>query len=234
MERDKKSSIKILDKVGKNLTNSDEKINLINKKVMLGVANSYYDSYLELGDPVSNDCFLALKYYKESGYETFYLLDCTKEKFLSHFENFLSQRLKDFVLFYAGHGGTKNDKNGDEKDGKDETWVFKDGELIDDDVAKCLNRNNCENVFVISDSCHSGSIVDYPTLLKKNITSFCACEDNQTSKQLAKNGIFTYFLFETAKKENKLTSIRDEINKIIRNYNQKSVIYGDREKMLLN
>lgn len=234
MERDKKTSIEILNKVGKNLTNSDVKINLANKKVMLGVVNSYYNSYLELGDPVANDCFLALEYYKESGYETFYLLDCTKEKFLSYFENFLSQKLKDFVLFYAGHGGTKNDKDGDEKDGKDETWIFKNGELVDDEIAKCLNRNNCENVFIISDSCHSGSIVDYPTLLKKNITSFCACEDNQTSKQLAKNGIFTYFLFETIKKENRLTTLRDKINSMIKSYNQKSVIYGNREKMLLN
>jgi metacaspase-1 len=75
-----------------------------------------------------------------------------------------------FFLTYSGHGGQVTDTNGDEAtrdygemgevgDTKDETWCLYDRQLIDDELyalwaefpARC-------RIFVLSDSCHSGSV----------------------------------------------------------------------------
>ena len=45
-----------------------------------------------------------------------------------------------FFLTYSGHGGQAPDLNGDERDGKDETWCLYDGELIDDELYSSLGR----------------------------------------------------------------------------------------------
>ncbi|HMV50006.1 MAG TPA: caspase family protein [Blastocatellia bacterium] len=66
----------------------------------------------------------------------------------------------DFFLFtYSGHGGQVPDKNGDEKDGLDETWVLYDRELIDDELYRlwALFAPGVR-ILVLSDSCHSGTV----------------------------------------------------------------------------
>ncbi|QSQ22603.1 caspase family protein [Pyxidicoccus parkwayensis] len=64
-----------------------------------------------------------------------------------------------FLLTYSGHGGQLPDTNGDEADGRDETWVLYDGELIDDEIYNALSKlRQGVRVFMLSDSCHSGSV----------------------------------------------------------------------------
>jgi lysophospholipase L1-like esterase len=66
-----------------------------------------------------------------------------------------------FLLTYAGHGSSIPDFNGDEKDdGMDETWCLFDREMLDDEIYE-LWRGFREGVrvLVISDSCHSGTVV---------------------------------------------------------------------------
>jgi hypothetical protein len=71
------------------------------------------------------------------------------------------------VIYYSGHGSQIPDKNGDEKDGKDETLVptdygkkgGKDNEMVsDDELAIALKALKGRKVVVISDSCHSGTV----------------------------------------------------------------------------
>jgi len=63
-------------------------------------------------------------------------------------------------LSYSGHGGQMPDVSGDEPDKKDETWCLYDGELIDDEVFNELtNFKEGVRIIVLSDSCHSGSVV---------------------------------------------------------------------------
>jgi len=65
-----------------------------------------------------------------------------------------------FVLSYSGHGGQVPDRNGDEQDGLDETWCLFDGELIDDELYGALGEFPAGvRVLVLSDSCHSGTVV---------------------------------------------------------------------------
>jgi hypothetical protein len=63
-------------------------------------------------------------------------------------------------ISYSGHGGQIPDVSGDEPDKKDETWCLYDGELIDDEVFNELaNFAEGVRIIVLSDSCHSGSVV---------------------------------------------------------------------------
>ena len=64
-----------------------------------------------------------------------------------------------FFLTYSGHGGQMPDTNGDEQDATDETWVLYDRQLVDDELyALWAKFAPGLRVFVVSDSCHSGSV----------------------------------------------------------------------------
>lgn len=64
-----------------------------------------------------------------------------------------------FFLTYSGHGGQLPDKNADERDHKDETWVLYDGELVDDELYYMFSQfADGVRIVVLSDSCHSGTV----------------------------------------------------------------------------
>jgi hypothetical protein len=64
-----------------------------------------------------------------------------------------------FFLTYSGHGGQVPDTNGDERDHKDETWVLYDRQLVDDELYALWARfKPGVRIFILSDSCHSGSV----------------------------------------------------------------------------
>lgn len=63
-----------------------------------------------------------------------------------------------FVFYYSGHGGQQPDLNGDESDGKDETLVAYDREIIDDKIHYALTKfKTGVRIVMISDSCNSGT-----------------------------------------------------------------------------
>ena len=77
-----------------------------------------------------------------------------------------------FFLSYAGHGAQVPDTNGDEEDGRDETWCLYDGMLIDDELKtlwKTFKPGVC--VLSISDSCHSGTVSRAPDWLSMPVES---------------------------------------------------------------
>jgi hypothetical protein len=65
-----------------------------------------------------------------------------------------------FFLTYAGHGGQVPDRNDEEeKDRSDETWLLHDRQLVDDELyAFWTTFKPGVRVFLVSDSCHSGSV----------------------------------------------------------------------------
>ncbi len=64
------------------------------------------------------------------------------------------------VVTYAGHGGQMPDENGDEQDHRDETWVLYDRQVLDDELfARWAMFAAGVRIVVVSDSCHSGSVV---------------------------------------------------------------------------
>lgn len=66
-----------------------------------------------------------------------------------------------FFMSFSGHGGQVPDVSGEEKDDKqDETWCLFDGQLIDDELYYEISLFKAGvRIFVVSDSCHSGTVV---------------------------------------------------------------------------
>jgi|GraSoiStandDraft_4_1057263.scaffolds.fasta_scaffold205689_2 hypothetical protein len=79
-----------------------------------------------------------------------------------------------FFLTYSGHGGQAPDLNGDEDDGKDETWCLYDGELIDDELYSSWGAfKSGVRILLLSDSCHSGTVskaMHYSTKARSGLT----------------------------------------------------------------
>ncbi|MEN8217059.1 MAG: caspase family protein [Pseudomonadota bacterium] len=86
-------------------------------------------------------------------------------------------RPDDFVyIFYSGHGSQTDDLNGDERSGKDQTWVSygarssadnkdKDNyDVLDDEINAWLSAlyAKTEKVVFVSDSCHSATVARGP------------------------------------------------------------------------
>src|SRR6185503_18092682 len=70
------------------------------------------------------------------------------------------------LLTYSGHGGQVKDRNHDEKDRMDETWVLFDRQLVDDELYSLWGKFKAGvRILTFSDSCHSGTVV-------KNLPAF--------------------------------------------------------------
>lgn len=61
------------------------------------------------------------------------------------------------MIYVSSHGSYVPDKNGDEKDGVDETLYLYDGHFIDDELYQALHKIPSKNMVVIVDACHSGT-----------------------------------------------------------------------------
>ena len=66
-----------------------------------------------------------------------------------------------FLCTYSGHGGQVPDRNGEEEDDRsDETWVAYDRQIVDDELYALWDKfAPGARLFVLSDSCHSGTVV---------------------------------------------------------------------------
>ncbi len=63
------------------------------------------------------------------------------------------------AITYAGHGGQRDDFESDEEDGKDETWVLWDREVLDDELNEIYQMAPAgSGIVIVSDSCHSATI----------------------------------------------------------------------------
>ena len=63
------------------------------------------------------------------------------------------------LISYSGHGGQVPDRNGEEDDGRDETWALYDRQLVDDELYALWGLfQTGVRIFMLSDSCHSGTM----------------------------------------------------------------------------
>ncbi len=68
-----------------------------------------------------------------------------------------------FLLAFSGHGALRR-RDELEPHGWDEAWCLQDGPLLDDDLYDLLTDFDASvQIWVISDSCHSGTMVDRET-----------------------------------------------------------------------
>lgn len=101
---------------------------------------------------------------EKQGYTASLLLtkDATRNSILKSINKSASD-LQDgdiFLLTYSGHGGTTRDMDGEETTGNDSTWCLYDGQLVDDEIYVALGGfKRGVRIFVLSDSCHSGTVL---------------------------------------------------------------------------
>lgn len=85
-----------------------------------------------------------------------------------------------FFLSYSGHGSTVKDRDKDETDHQDEAWCLYDGLLLDDTLYE-LWQGFRENVriLVISDSCHSGTVISSLSMTEDHLPRYLATTISQ-------------------------------------------------------
>ena len=116
-----------------------------------------------------------------------------------------------FVFYYSGHGSQQPDVSGDEFDGRDETLVLYDRQVIDDELnAIWPSFRDGVRIVMISDSCNSGnnyrrvrdvaSSMARPislteclrgTDMKAQMLHYSGCREDQTAQGYQMGGAFT-------------------------------------------
>lgn len=115
--------------------------------------------------------------------------DVTLENIQRHFAGFLSEGVDaddTILIYYTGHGMQVPDRSGDEDDRRDEAismynlapavsgW---DGILVDDEFSALLRTLPSENVVVVVDACHSGTVTrSFSPALPSTTRAFTADE----------------------------------------------------------
>lgn len=127
-----------------------------------------------------------------------------------------------FVFYFSGHGGQQPDTSGDELDGKDETLVAYDREIIDDELNAIWPKfKSGVRIFMLSDSCNSGTNFKMSLMniahstpmqlfsaksegkkgirssMKAQMIHYGGCRDGFTSSGYMSGGAFTQALCQT-------------------------------------
>lgn len=150
---------------------------LANKKALCMGINDYPGTNNDLRGCV-NDANGWESMLSSKGFSVITLLnaDATKSNVISNIKNLLENAVAGDELFitYSGHGSNVTDINGDEDDGRDETWYLYDGNLIDDEIRDSLSRlPNSVKLTIVSDSCHSGSVTRAMLSALSSETHYC-------------------------------------------------------------
>ncbi len=111
-----------------------------------------------------NDALAMQRLADEAGYQSTILLDgqATSQAVIGEIAWLARQAVPGDIclISYSGHGGQVDDLNADESDDKkDETWVCRDRQVVDDELAQMWSQfAPGVRVVVVSDSCHSGTV----------------------------------------------------------------------------
>ena len=92
-------------------------------------------------------------------------------------------------IYYYGHGDQVSDYSGDEVDGKDEIWRTQG--ILDDEISSFFTDiNSSSRLYLFSDSCSSGSMID-KELVQSNWVTISSSNDKQDSLATSDGGVFT-------------------------------------------
>ncbi|MDQ3485235.1 MAG: caspase family protein [Actinomycetota bacterium] len=125
--------------------------------------DKYPEPFDDLSGAVPDACSLE-RLSAAQGFQTRRLDDssATAEAVLSELRSYGGRLSAGDLLFltYSGHGSQYADRDNDEPDHRDETWVLHDRQLLDDELRHAWSwfpRGAC--VLLLSDSCHSGTVL---------------------------------------------------------------------------
>ena len=203
-----------LSSAGKDLT-KHKKIPLSLAKtsfVLLNDNNESDNVIIKETDGRSVDAYHMMKLFQKYGFESYFLHNPTKELFLAHFASLLAITRGYFVFFYTGNGKTVEDQQ--------ESIVFSDGELTENDLVEIINKNKSSQCTLLhlSDSCYDKCILNLEKSFTKKpenmISISCFSnepEKNQSDDIICKhvekggNGVFAYHFWKTLTNNPKMT-----------------------------
>jgi hypothetical protein len=140
---------------------------------------------------------------KSFGFEIYFMHNPHAETFLRYLDAFFKATTDQLVVYYVGHGTGIFDTDDTVSHRDDEAFVFDDGIIIEDDLLSHLtaNKNPSNELILITDACHSGTIWDIQGQLEKGrelppqIISISATSDTTVARQTVINrqdqGLFT-------------------------------------------
>lgn len=101
------------------------------------------------------------------------------------------------VFFFSGHGNRVADRNGDERDGQDETIVLADGPVLDDELAQILAPTAGRAIAAL-DSCYSGGFQQDLARLPNTAGLYASREDqvSYVANRHEAGGYLSYHLAE--------------------------------------
>jgi hypothetical protein len=219
-----KSILSIKNFVPKTIT-----INKNKKALLIGI--NYTGTSNELYGCINDTISVKERISKQGFNDINILTDLTSKKatrnnILDEFKNLLiNSQAGDFLFFlYSGHGSYAVDRNGDEKDGRDELIVSCDLQGVLDDELKALIQTHLKpdaTLFALFDCCFSGSVLDlkyqfmdslnYEKFTENskqletlgNVFMISGCTDNQTAADAVFGGkaagAMTWSLLESLK-----------------------------------
>jgi hypothetical protein len=145
------------------------------------IDSDHYEKKVSLLKACHNDAFAYQNIAHTNGYHySKILLDsaATGANFYTEME-LISKLAKSgdiFFLSFSGHGSQKETMDRLEKDGKDDTWCFYDGQILDNQLFEQWQKfEHGVRILVVSDSCHSGTILRdlfQTDLFSQNQTNF--------------------------------------------------------------
>jgi hypothetical protein len=101
----------------------------------------------------------------------------------------LAQPRRRAIVYYYGHGDQVRDKNGDEADGMDEVWTTQG--IVDDEISAVFSKiHDTSRLYLLSDSCSSGSMIDL-TLNARPWVTIGSTNDAQDALATFDGGAFT-------------------------------------------
>lgn len=141
---------------------------MANRALCIGI-NDYPGTNMDLAGCV-NDANDWRDLLERRGYRVDVLLDreATRARILEALQAVITQAADDdsVVFTFSGHGSWLPDNNRDEPDARDEMMcpydVMKDQYLLDDDLHGVFStKGQGVRIYVLADSCHSGSVTRY-------------------------------------------------------------------------
>lgn len=206
------------------------------KRCVFICCNTYTRPDYSLGVGPMNDALAVAGYFKQLGFDLYFAHNPTSEEFIRYLQHFVKNTQEYLVVYYTGHGGSIDDTNGDESDGKDEALVFDDNFVVDDTLAEVLanaGKPDSSVVCLFNDCCHSGSIYDLKPgglfnghQLPPKIFSLSAARDSETAKQTSvggkDQGIFTFYFLKLLSQDPSLTPVtmQAKINQYLKKFDQ--------------
>jgi hypothetical protein len=96
----------------------------------------------------------------------------TKQNILQAVRTLIDSPTEIKTLSFSGHGSNLRDNNKEETDKRDETWVSLDFKnILDDELFAIISRlKSNQKLYIVSDSCHSGTIFDLPYCMDTRTT----------------------------------------------------------------